>query len=244
MSKLVLLRHGQSVWNREHRFTGWSDVELTRDGVAESESAGEILTEAGHQFDICFTSVLKRGIDSAAATLNTMPDCSPQIERNWRLNERHFDALQGLERGEARRQYGLLRVLRWQRSYDSHPPPLADGDPRFPGNDPLYRELSEKEVPRSESLRDTSARVIPYWQDAIVPHLAAGRSVLIVAHKNSLRVISKRIEGLSDRNATKLQLPTGQPLVYEFDADLNLTYRAFLAPQMRKFRLWTGLSPA
>ena len=243
MSKLVLLRHGQSVWNREHRFTGWSNVELTRDGVTESERAGEILTEAGHHFDVCFTSVLKRGIDAAAATLNTMPDCSPQIERSWRLNERHFGALQDMSRWQAVRRYGPLRVRRWRRSYAVPPPPLEEDDPRALAHNARYAGLSDEPLPRSESFADTRARVAPYWEDTILRHLKSDETVLVVAHKNSLRVLAQQIEDLADDLVPRLRLPTAHPLIFEFDRDLNRIGRSPIA-EKRKFNFWGRLSPA
>ena len=244
MTSLVFLRHGQSEWNRDHRFTGWSDVGLTATGIAECETAGRALAAAGHRFDVCFTSVLARGIDAARATLQALRTPELELQQTWRLNERHFGALQGMSRSQAIRAYGLLPVLRLQRSYSLRPPPLRKEDPRFPGHDPLYAELSEKELPKSESLAETYVRVVPYWHGSIVPSLRLGRSVLIVAHKNSLRVLAKLIESLPESEVPKLELPTGQPLVYEFDRSLNLLRREFLAPRRRTRPLWRLLSPA
>ena len=244
MTSLVFLRHGQSEWNRDHRFTGWSDVALTETGIAESEAAGRELAAAGHRFDVCFTSVLERGVAAARATLRALETPEIELKQSWRLNERHFGALQGMGRWQAVRAYGLVPVLRLQRSYSLTPPALREDDPRFPGHDPLYAELSEKECPVSESLAETYARVAPYWHGSIVPYLRRRQSVLIVAHKNSLRVLAKLIENLPDASVPKLELPTGQPLVYEFDAQLNLVTREFLAPQRRSLPLWKSLSPA
>ncbi len=244
MTALVFLRHGQSEWNRDHRFTGWTDVGLSARGIAESEAAGRALAAAGHRFDLCFTSVLERGVGSARATLRALGTPELELKQSWRLNERHFGALQGMSRWQAVRAYGLLPVLGLQRSYSQRPPPLREDDLRFPGHDPLYVELSEKELPKSESLAETYVRVAPYWHGSIVPALREGRSVLIVAHKNSLRVLAKLIESLPDAAVPRLELPTGQPLVYDFDGDLNLVGREFLAPQRRRLPLWRSLSPA
>ncbi len=244
MTQLVLLRHGQSEWNRDHRFTGWSDVGLTPAGIAESREAGSALAAAGYCFDICFTSILERGVGAARATLEGMGTPDLELEQSWRLNERHFGALQGLSRGQAIWTHGLFQILRLQRSYSQAPPPVKESDPRFPAHDALYAELADKELPKSESLAETFARVMPYWQVVIVPHLKEGRSVLIVAHKNSLRVLAKQIENLPTAVVPRLELPTGQPLAYEFDDHLNLVRRAFLGRPPRRLRLWSGLSPA
>jgi 2,3-bisphosphoglycerate-dependent phosphoglycerate mutase len=244
MSQLVLLRHGQSVWNRERRFTGWSDVAITPKGIAECEQAGRLLADAGYHFDLCFTSVLERGISATQAALSGLGDPDMKVEQSWRLNERHFGALQGMRRREAMREFGVRQVVRWQTSYDEPPPPLEDDDPRLAHCDPRYSELDGKQLPRAESLADTYQRVAPYWQRAIVPRLNQQQSVLIVAHKNSLRVLVKLIEGLSDEEVPRLQLKTGQPLAYEFDGSLNLLSRGFLVPQKRDLRFWSWLSPA
>ena len=244
MSRLVLLRHGQSVFNRERRFTGWSDVAITRKGIAECVEAGRLLAAAGFRFDVCFTSVLERGVHAALATIRGLGTPELEVEKTWRLNERHFGALQGMRRRDAIRAYGVRDVLRWQSSYDEPPPPLEDGDPRLAQSDPRYAELEIKDLPRAESLADTYRRVAPYWQSAIVPRLKQEESVLVVAHKNSLRVLVKMIEGLADEEIPKLQLRTGQPLAYEFDETLNLVGRRFLTPQKRDLRFWSWLSPA
>jgi 2,3-bisphosphoglycerate-dependent phosphoglycerate mutase len=244
MSHLVLIRHGQSVWNRERRFTGWSDVAITPKGIAECEEAGRLLADAGYRFDICFTSVLERGIAAAQATLSGLGEPDLKMEQSWHLNERHFGSLQGMQRREAMRAFGVRQVVRWQTSYDEPPPPLEDGDPRLAEVDPRYSALEAKDLPRSESLADTYRRVAPYWQQAIVPRLQQQQSVLVVAHKNSLRVLVKMIEGLSDEEVPRLQLKTGQPLAYEFDGALDLVNRAFLLPQKRDLRFWSWLSPA
>lgn len=243
MTSLALVRHGQSEWNKQFRFSGWSATALSPKGVEQSEAAGRLLRRKGYRFDVCFTSVLERGCASAAAVLRGMETPDMPIEKSWRLNERHFGALQGLGRMEAVRAFGLMRVLRLQGSYTDVPPPLDSCDPRYAAHDPLFAGLTEKEIPKSESLADTYARVIPYWQESIVPHLKAQRSVLIVGHKNSLRVLAQRIESLADEAVPKLRLMTGAPLVYDFDSDLNLLGHGFLEPQPR-FNRWAGLSPA
>ena len=243
MIHLVLLRHGCSVWNKEQRFTGWSDVSLTDSGVADSERAGVLLAQAGLDFDVCLTSVLERGVEAARACLRGYGAGAPPLECSWRLNERHFGALQGMGRLEACLTFGPLYVMRLQRSYSLSPPPLAQDDPRSPLNEPVYKELSAKDLPLSESLEDTYARTIPFWFQAAVPRLQAGRSVLVVAHKNSLRVLMKEIENLPDSAVPKIQLPTGEPLVYTFDDQLKLSNRRFLVPQRRKFQLFASLSP-
>jgi 2,3-bisphosphoglycerate-dependent phosphoglycerate mutase len=243
MIQLVLVRHGQSEFNRRHRFSGWAPVQLSAKGVAESERAGRSLAARGYRFDVCFTSVLDRGVAAAEAVLRGLGAEDLPLEKSWRLNERHFGALEGVGRVEAVRRYGLLRVLRLQQSYVDSPPKLDDDDPRHPGRDPAYAELDEKEVPNGESLRDTYARVLPCWQEQIVPWLRAREAVLIVGHKNSLRVLAKHIEGLSDEAVPKLRLDTGNPLLYQFNDDLSLRSQAFLEPQ-RKYNRWAGLSPA
>jgi 2,3-bisphosphoglycerate-dependent phosphoglycerate mutase len=243
MIQLVLVRHGQSEFNRRHRFSGWAPVQLSAKGVAESERAGRSLAARGYRFDVCFTSVLDRGVASAEAVLRGLGAENLPLEKSWRLNERHFGALEGLGRVEAARRCGLSRVLRLQQSYVNSPPKLDADDPRYPGRDPAYAELDEKELPNGESLRETYARVIPYWQEQIVPRLSARESVLIVGHKNSLRVLAKNIEGLSDEAVPKLRLDTCNPVLYEFNDDLSLRRHAFLEPQ-RKFKRWAGLSPA
>jgi len=244
VSHLVLLRHGQSVANRDRRFTGWTDVEITPKGENECKKAGRVMAAAGYRFDVCFTSVLRRGIDAAHAALRGLGAPDLKLEQSWRLNERHFGALQGLRRRDVVRMFGVRQVVRWQSSYDEPPPPLPDGDPRLEHDDPRYADVSPKDFPRSESLADTYARVMPYWRNAIVPLLQQEQSVLVVAHKNSLRVIVKEIEGLSDEEVPKFSLRTGQPLAYEFDENLKLLERGFLMPQKRELRFWRWLSPA
>lgn len=244
MIRIALVRHGQSVWNREHRFTGWSDIGLTPAGVEESREAGRILARAGLRFDVCFTSVLERGVVAAEATLAGLGGDAPPLRRDWRLNERHFGALQGMGRWEAVRSFGPLQVMRIQGSYTLVPPPLEEDDPRSACLDPLYSAIPAKELPLSESLADTYARVVPYWQDVICAEARPGRNLLVVAHKNSLRVLIKHIEGVSHEDTPRLHIATGEPLVYEFDDDLRFQGRRHLVPKRRRFALWPGISPA
>lgn len=219
--KLVLLRHGESLWNKENRFTGWTDIDLSPQGMEEAARAGKILKEEGYTFDVAFTSVLKRAIRTLWITLDTMDLMWIPVYRSWRLNERHYGALQGLNKAETAAQYGEEQVLIWRRSYDTPPPPLDKSDPRYPGNDPRYRELSEQELPLTESLKDTVARFLPYWHETIAPTIRAGRRAIIVAHGNSLRALVKYLDQLSDQEILKLNIPTGMPLVYELDDDLR-----------------------
>lgn len=246
MSHLAIVRHGESLWNQERRFTGWSDVGLSPRGVTESRDAGRLLADAGLDFDLCFTSVLTRGVDSARHTLDEMGLSSIPMVRSWRLNERHFGALQGMGRWDAVRTYGLRKLLRLQRSYSLPPPPLDADDPRFPGNEARYAELAEKELPLSESLEDTYARVIPYFEKTIAPELRRGRNTLIVAHKNSLRPLMKHLEHMSATETPKLRIPTGHPIVYELDLELQVHRRSELGgqPRRRPFWHWAGISPA
>ena len=243
MSTLVLLRHGQSQSNRDNRFTGWSDVALTSKGIADCEAAGRELAARGHHFDVCFTSVLQRGIESARATLRGLEQPDLPLEQSWRLNERHFGALQDMSRWQAVRRYGPLRVRRWRRSYAVPPPPLEEDDPRALAHNARYAGLSDEALPRSESFADTRARVAPYWEDTILRHLKSDETVLIVAHKNSLRVLAQQIEDLADDLVPRLRLPTAHPLIFEFDCDLNRIGRSPIA-EKRKFNFWGRLSPA
>ena len=241
---LVLVRHGESVWNREHRFTGWTDVELTDRGAANSRRAGRLLTEAGVQPEVCFTSVLLRGVDAARCVLEGMGLDSLPVEQSWRLNERHFGALQSLGRWEAVRRHGCRQVLHWQSSYDVPPPPLAADDPRAPALDPLYKNVPTDELPLTESLADTAGRQLPYWREAIAPVLARGRDVLLVGHKNALRTLIEHLEGLDRRDVPRLKIPTGLPIVYELDDALRVLGRRTLGRQHRRFSRWPGISPA
>jgi 2,3-bisphosphoglycerate-dependent phosphoglycerate mutase len=244
VSTLVLLRHGQSQSNRDNRFTGWSDPALTPKGVADAEAAGRKLAESGYRIDVCFSSVLQRGVESAHAALRGMGQPDVPIQQSWCLNERHFGALQDMSRREAVRRYGPLRVHRWRRSYGNAPPPLPDDDPRMLAHCARYADLCGGPVPRSESFADTRRRVAPYWHGTILPHLRSGESVLVVAHKNSLRVLAQEIEDLEDASVPRVYLPTAHPLVLEFDDELNRIGGSPIVEKPRSFKLWSRLSPA
>ena len=219
MSTLVLIRHGESDWNRENRFTGWTDVDLSEVGVAEAHEAGRLLREGGFEFDIAFTSVLRRAIRTLWIGLDELDRMWLPVEHSWRLNERHYGALQGLNKAETAAEYGDEQVHIWRRSYDVPPPPLPEGDPREPGRDPRYASLTAAQLPRSESLKDTVVRFLPAWHEQIVPAIRAGQRVLIVAHGNSLRALVKYLDGVSDEEIPGVNIPTGVPLVYELDDD-------------------------
>ena len=221
MHKLVLLRHGESDWNRENRFTGWTDVDLSAKGVEEARAGGRLLLSEGFDFDLAFTSVLKRAIKTLWLSLEEMDRMWIPVEHSWRLNERHYGALQGLNKAETAAKFGEGQVLVWRRSYDTPPPALEKGDPRFPGGDPRYTGLKPAELPLTECLKDTVARVMPYWNDSIAPAIRAGRRVLVAAHGNSLRALIKYLDGVSDADIVGLNIPTGIPLVYELDAQLK-----------------------
>jgi 2,3-bisphosphoglycerate-dependent phosphoglycerate mutase len=218
MHKLVLLRHGESQWNRENRFTGWVDVDLSPVGIEEARSAGRLLKAEGYRFDLAFCSVLKRAIRTLWIALDELDQMWIPEEKNWRLNERHYGALEGLSKAETAAKYGEQQVLIWRRSYDTPPPALDAGDARYEGRDPRYAGI---EVPRTECLKDTVARVIPYWNSAIAPAVRAGRRVLIAAHGNSLRALIKYLDNVSDQKIVELNVPTGIPLIYELDKDLK-----------------------
>ncbi len=219
--KLVLLRHGESVWNKENRFTGWTDSDLSEKGIAEAEKAGRILKEQGYSFDVAFTSVLKRAIRTLWIALDIMDLMWIPVYRSWRLNERYYGALQGLDKAETAAKFGEEQVLIWRRSYDVPPPAVDKTDERYPGNDPRYKELDEKDIPLTESLKDTSARVLPYWHEEIVPVIKAGKRVIISAHGNSMRALVKYLDNVSDEDIVQLNIPTGVPLVYELDNSLK-----------------------
>ncbi|WP_426167503.1 2,3-diphosphoglycerate-dependent phosphoglycerate mutase [Pseudoduganella sp. R-34] len=221
MYKIVFMRHGESTWNLENRFTGWTDVDLTEKGVNEAKSAGKILKDAGFSFDLCYTSVLKRAIRTLWLTLDEMDEMYVPIKHDWRLNERHYGALQGLDKGETAAKFGDAQVLVWRRSYDIPPPALEAGDDRTSFNDPRYAGLPKDAIPLTECLKDTVARVMPAWDDEIAPAIKAGKQILISAHGNSLRALIKMLDGISDEAIVGLNIPNGQPLVYELDADLK-----------------------
>ncbi len=228
MIKLVLLRHGQSTWNKENRFTGWTDVPLTKQGIAEAKKAGQILKKEGFNFDIIFTSVLKRAIDTTDIVLKEMGLNNVTLHKSWRLNERHYGALQGLNKAEMAKQYGEEQVLKWRRSYDIRPPALKKTDKRWHGNDPRYRGLNKKYLPLTESLKDTVDRVAPYWNDKIIPALKKGKRVLVSASGNSLRALVKYIDKVSDKEIVEFNIPTGIPLVYELGDNLKAIRHYFL----------------
>jgi 2,3-bisphosphoglycerate-dependent phosphoglycerate mutase len=228
MHKLVLLRHGESDWNRENRFTGWTDVDLSPKGLEEARAAGRLLRADGYRFDLAFTSVLKRAIRTLWIALDELDQMYLPVEKSWRLNERHYGALQGLNKAETAAKYGEPQVLVWRRSYDTPPAALDPEDERYEGRDPRYAGI---EVPRTECLKDTVARVIPYWQSAIAPAVSAGRRVLIAAHGNSLRALIKHLDNLSETEVVPLNVPTGVPLVYELDKSLKPLRHYYLGDQ-------------
>ncbi|HXX84654.1 MAG TPA: 2,3-diphosphoglycerate-dependent phosphoglycerate mutase [Casimicrobiaceae bacterium] len=221
MKKLVLLRHGESVWNRENRFTGWTDVDLSAQGVEEAKSAGRVLREGGFAFDVAYTSVLKRAIRTLWIALDELDLMWIPVHNSWRLNERHYGALQGLNKAETAAKFGDKQVLVWRRSYDIRPPALDPSDERFPGRDVRYRDLSSRELPLTECLKDTVERFLPYWHEVIAPRVRAGERVLIAAHGNSLRALVKYLDGIGDAEIVGLNIPTGIPLVYELTDDLK-----------------------
>jgi 2,3-bisphosphoglycerate-dependent phosphoglycerate mutase len=217
MHQVVLLRHGESVWNKENRFTGWTDVGLSEKGYAEAKEAARLLSGSGFSFDIAFTSVLKRAIKTLDIVLEDMDLMWVPVSKSWRLNERHYGALQGLNKSEMAARYGEEQVMAWRRSYDVRPPALTREDERYSGSDPRYSSLPEGEVPLTECLKDTVARSVPYWDGSIVPRIREGRKVLVAAHGNSLRALIKHIDGVGDKDIVELNIPTGIPLIYEFD---------------------------
>ena len=221
MIKVVLLRHGESTWNKENRFTGWTDVDLSERGVAEAHEGGRLLREGGYIFDLAHTSVLKRAIRTLWIALEEMDQMWIPVYNTWRLNERHYGALQGLNKAETAAKFGQEQVHLWRRSYDVPPPALAADDPRFPGRDPRYTTLTKDELPLTECLKDTVARFLPYWHQTIVPDLKAGKRVLIAAHGNSLRALVKYLDNIPDADIVELNIPTGIPLVYELDDSLR-----------------------
>ncbi|HEX5043529.1 MAG TPA: 2,3-diphosphoglycerate-dependent phosphoglycerate mutase [Candidatus Polarisedimenticolaceae bacterium] len=228
MRQLVLLRHGQSTWNLENRFTGWTDVDLTPEGVAEAQHAARLLREGGFSFDEAYTSVLKRAIRTLWLVLDGMDLMWIPVTRDWRLNERHYGALQGLNKAEMAEKYGAEQVQQWRRSYATPPPPLSPDDPRHPRHDPRYAGVPPRTLPRCESLADTVARFLPAWNEVIAPRVRAGRRVLLAAHGNSLRALVKYLDGMSEEAIVGLNIPTGIPLVYELDDDLRPVAHRYL----------------
>ena len=221
MIKLVLVRHGQSMWNLENRFTGWTDVELSEQGIKEAKEAGKVLKEKGFNFDVAYTSVLKRANDTLGYILEELDEKNIPIKKSWRLNERHYGALQGLNKDETKEKYGAEQVLLWRRSTDVRPPALSKDDERYPGNDSKYSELKEEELPTTENLIDTIERVMVYWNSNIVKDLKAGKKVIIAAHGNSLRGLIKYLDNMTDEEVIKLELQTGNPICYELDDNLK-----------------------
>ena len=229
--KLVLLRHGESKWNLENKFTGWTDVELTEKGEAEAKNAGELINNENINIDLVFTSVLKRAINTMNICLSNMDHNNPEIFQDWRLNERHYGSLQGLNKSETAKKYGDDQVLIWRRSYDIKPPELDQDDDRHPRFDKKYENLDSKILPSSECLKDTVERFLPYWEETISPNVKNGKKVMIVAHGNSLRALVKHLDKISDDKILGLNIPTGTPLVYELDEDLNPLKNYYLGNQ-------------
>jgi 2,3-bisphosphoglycerate-dependent phosphoglycerate mutase len=221
MYKVVLLRHGESIWNKENLFTGWTDVDLSEQGIAEAIEAGHILTKEGNTFDVAYTSVLKRAIRTLWLVLDGMDLMWIPVYRDWRLNERHYGALQGLNKAETAAKYGEAQVKIWRRSYDTRPPALEEHDPRNPANDPRYKGLTKAQIPLTECLKDTVARFLPAWQDVIGPAVKSGKKVLVTAHGNSLRALVKYLDNIPDEEIVGLNIPTGMPLVYELNESLR-----------------------
>ena len=221
MYTLVLLRHGESTWNKANKFTGWFDCDLSEQGISEATKAGQVLHDLGYNFDVAYTSVLKRAFRTLWLTLDGMDLMWIPVHRHWRLNERHYGALQGLNKAETAQKYGEDQVFIWRRSYETPPPPLELSDPRYPGTDSRYAQLTEKEIPLHECLKDTVARVMPFWNDTIAPMIKTGKKVLIAAHGNSLRALVKYLDTIPDDVIPKMNIPTGFPLVYELNEDLT-----------------------
>ncbi len=237
MATLTILRHGKSLWNKEKRFTGWTDVALSSSGITEAKHAGRLLRARGVTFDFCFTSYLNRAIETLEIVLDTMQLSHIPIRKDWRLNERHYGELQGLKWWEATKKYGTKQVLSWQRDFDTPPPPLALADPRFPGNDPLYTHLESTALPQSESLKDTLARLLPFWHDVAIPELQHGKNVLIVAHHNSLRGLMKHLDNISDADIANIRIRTADPILYQLNETMVPMSRESLRPRSTFSRL-------
>ncbi|MDH5479662.1 MAG: 2,3-diphosphoglycerate-dependent phosphoglycerate mutase [Nitrosomonas sp.] len=231
MKKIVLLRHGESTWNKENRFTGWTDVDLTPKGLEEAKKAGELLREQGFVFDVAYTSVLKRAIRTLWITLDEMDQMWTPIHHTWRLNERHYGALQGLNKAETAVKYGDEQVLIWRRSYDTRPPALTTDDDRYPGTDPRYADLANDDIPLTECLKDTVARFLPYWKEIIAPQVKSGKRIIITAHGNSLRALVKYLDDISDKDILSCNIPTGVPLIYELEDNLKPIRSYYLGDQ-------------
>ncbi len=231
MYKIVLIRHGESQWNKENRFTGWTDVDLSEKGISEAIEAGKLLKAHGFSFDKAYTSVLKRAIKTLFLTLEQLDLLWIPVEKAWQLNERHYGALQGLDKGETAQKFGNEQVLIWRRSYDVQPPLLDKDDERFPGKDPRYASTKKENLPYTECLEDTVARVIPYWNENIVPDIKAGKKIIVAAHGNSLRALVKYLDNISKEDILKLNIPTGVPLVYELDENMKPISSKYLGDQ-------------
>ncbi len=242
MAKLILLRHGQSLWNLENRFTGWTDVDLSDQGKREAADAARLLIDEGLRFDMAFTSVLKRAIRTLWIVMDKMDLMWIPVERTWRLNERHYGALQGKNKGEMAQKFGKEQIHRWRRGYDVRPPLLDDDDPRHPRHDPCYQALPQDVLPRAESLKDTLTRVLPYWHDRIYPILQCGHTVLIAAHGNSLRALLKHIEGISDEEISGINIPTGIPRVYTLNEDMNVVSVRYLGDPEKVKKAISGVA--
>lgn len=229
-ANLVIIRHGRSEWNNDRRMTGWSDVRLNQRGRKEARDAGRILRAQGYSFDLAFTSWLQRAEETLAIVLKELGQADLPVERTWRLNERHYGSMQGMSRDEAKQKYGLEQFKAWQRGYVHRPPAVAESDPRFPGNDPRYAELPTSALPRAESMRDTLERVMPCWEEGIAPALRAGKRVLVVGHKTTVRVLRKQLEDISDTDISKMLVLTGAPMAYRLDPDLRVLWQRSLNP--------------
>jgi 2,3-bisphosphoglycerate-dependent phosphoglycerate mutase len=221
MTNLVLLRHGESIWNKENRFTGWTDVDLSEKGIREAKQAGKVLKKEGYSFDVAFTSVLKRAIRTLWIVQDEMNLMWLPVNLSWRLNERHYGTLQGLNKAAIAAKYGEEQVLKWRRSYDIRPPALEKTDERSPGNDPMYKDLDNKDIPLTECLKDTVERFLPYWNEVIAPLIRSGKRVIISAHGNSIRALVKYVDDVSDVDIVGINIPTGIPLIYELDESLK-----------------------
>lgn len=231
MYKVVLIRHGESVWNKLNLFTGWTDVDLSEKGIQEAIDGGKILKEEGYTFDIAYTSVLKRAIKTLNIVLDEMDLDWIPVVKNWRLNERHYGALQGLNKAETAEKYGMDKVMEWRRSFDTPPPALEEADDRFPGKDPRYADLSKDDLPLTESLKLTIDRFLPYWHETIAPMITSGKKVVVVAHGNSLRALVKYLDNISEEEIVGLNIPTGVPLVYELNENLKPIKNYYLGDQ-------------
>ncbi|MDR1951959.1 MAG: 2,3-diphosphoglycerate-dependent phosphoglycerate mutase [Elusimicrobiota bacterium] len=228
MKKIVLIRHGESVWNKENRFTGWTDVDLSQKGLEEAKSAGQLLKKEGYTFDLSYSSVLKRAIKTLWNILDQMDLQWVEQKLNWKLNERHYGSLQGLNKADTAAKFGEEKVKIWRRSYDIAPEPLSETDDRYPGKDVRYASLTKSELPLTECLKDTVARVVPFWESEIVPKIKAGKKIILAAHGNSLRALVKFIDNISQDDIISLNIPTGMPLVYEFDDDMKVIKHYYL----------------